>query len=416
MRRRLALWSLLVSSVLFSFWTGWLLEHSLVRTQWSRISRPDITRQSVIAVSLIATLLLLCVVINETTFLLRRQKPRRGFVVTRVAWLVGLVASNANASSISTIPTASITAPITATISPIAAVSVLAHIERRRREQMRTRTTPDVLSTEEMEQLHEIRKSAVRVNHPCIGQAPVEINHVHQGLLSAVERQAPEIPKTLTHLSEPQWIVEVKVFGFPMVVSADGAVAEFRKKRSLELITWLSLNRDRSRRSAARTAMWDIDISDSAFATVVSDMRRALRELNTSHDAAQWLPATYSDDLPLSPLVVTDAERLNFAFQQFKESSGKKSEEVRGVLRGIRDVPFAGTSYAWADLDGTTTRLVITAVDICTEVAETAAALGDTELLTLAVTAGLRVLPGCDELLELQNRHLAQSFTRRGRE
>ena len=162
--------------------------------------------------------------------------------------------------------------------------------------------------------------------------------------------------------------------------------------------------------------MWDIDISDSAFATVVSDMRRALRELNTSHDAAQWLPATYSDDLPLSPLVVTDAERLNFAFQQFKESAGKKSEEVRGVLRGIRDVPFAGTSYAWADLDGTTTRLVITAVDICTEVAETAAALGDTELLTLAVTAGLRVLPGCDELLELQNRHLAQSFARRGRE
>ena len=66
----------------------------------------------------------------------------------------------------------------------------------------------------------------------------------------------------------------------------------------------------------------------------------------------------------------------------------------------MRDVPFAGTSYSWADLDGTTTRLAITAA---LEVASWALTAGDSTAFEIAITAGLRVLPGHEELLALQD-------------
>lgn len=410
MKRLFALCCLLFTSAAFSIWTLWLALRALLRIRLTDTSAVEATHEFIMLVSLLVTFLLLCVVINETVYMLRQKKNRSGFVATRIAWLVGLLASNVNASATSIATQTSVVTPVATNMSPIAAVALLTHIERRRREQIRTRKIPDSLTEQEMERLHEVRRAATRATHPCIVKTTEANEHSHPELMAAVERQSTE---SFLRREDPQWLVEVKVFGYPMVVSADGAVAEFRKKRALELLTWLSLNRDRARRSAARTAMWDIDISDSAFATVVSDMRRGLRELNTSQDGASWLPATYSDDLPLSDLVITDVERLGFAFCQFKETHGEKSAELRDVLRGIRDVPFAGTSYAWADLDGTTTRLVITAVDICTAVAEMAAENSDSELLTLAVNAGLRVLPGCEELLTLQSQHLSHTFATR---
>ena len=69
----------------------------------------------------------------------------------------------------------------------------------------------------------------------------------------------------------------------------------------------------------------------------------------------------------------------------------------------MRDVPFAGTSYSWADLDGTTTRLVILAVTAAMEVASWALTAGDSTAFEIAITAGLRVLPGHEELLALQD-------------
>jgi two-component SAPR family response regulator len=231
--------------------------------------------------------------------------------------------------------------------------------------------------------------------------------------MRGVDRVAPSRKDEKDHQSPTKWAVEVKVYGYPMVISSHGEIAEFRKKRALELLTWLTLNRDRARRSAARTALWEFDVTDSSFSTVVSDMRRALREISKGHETEQWVPTTYSDELPLSSLVVTDADRLRIAHSNFLSSDGSEFDELMKVLKGVRDVPFAGTNYGWADLDGSTTRLVISAVNICTEVAEVAHNKQNDELLHSAVSAGLRVFPGCEELLDIQDRYLANSFTRR---
>jgi hypothetical protein len=81
--------------------------------------------------------------------------------------------------------------------------------------------------------------------------------------------------------------------------------------------------------------------------------------------------------------------------------------DVLNCLQWLRDVPFAGTSYSWADLDGSTTRLVILGVTAATEVARWALRHQNADALTSAVRAGLRVMPGNEELLELQRSALA---------
>ena len=147
--------------------------------------------------------------------------------------------------------------------------------------------------------------------------------------------------------------------------------------------------------------MWDLDIADSTFSTIVSDMRRGLTEIDQRSSRSDWVPTTYSDEIPLSPRVITDDVLMACALESFRKDSRNSSEIVRS-LSHVRDVPFAGTSYSWADLDGTTTRLVILAITAAMEVALWALATGDMSAFEIAMTAGLRVLPGHEELLALQ--------------
>jgi hypothetical protein len=90
------------------------------------------------------------------------------------------------------------------------------------------------------------------------------------------------------------------------------------------------------------------------------------------------------------------------ALESFRNNPRNSSEIVR-ALSHVRDVPFAGTSYSWADLDGTTTRLIILAITAAMEVARWALAAGDMTTVEIAVTAGLRVFPGHEELLAPQD-------------
>jgi hypothetical protein len=147
--------------------------------------------------------------------------------------------------------------------------------------------------------------------------------------------------------------------------------------------------------------MWDLDVADSTFSTIVSDMRRGLAEIDQQFSRSDWLPTTYSDELPLSIRVITDDVLMAQALESFRKDSSNSFEIVR-ALSHVRDVPFAGTSYSWADLDGTTTRLVILALTAATEVALWALGTGDTAAFETAMTAGLRIFPGHEELLALQ--------------
>ena len=202
-------------------------------------------------------------------------------------------------------------------------------------------------------------------------------------------------------------LVLVRLYGFPLVEGNAGGHAIFRKARALELLAWLVLNRDRMRRSAARTAMWDINCTDATFSTVVSDLRRALAEIS-GHASDEILPITFSDDLPLAESIFSDFDLLVQGRQRFLSDPLHSRDEVISILQGVRDLPFAGTNYLWPDLDGSTTRLVVTAIATAQEVATWAVEVGDTEALMTSTTAGLRLLPGDRDLLMLQRSHLTR--------
>jgi hypothetical protein len=198
--------------------------------------------------------------------------------------------------------------------------------------------------------------------------------------------------------------VVVRVFGHPIVEGPGGTRAVFRKSRSLELLAWLCLNRDRQRRSTARTAIWEADIGDASFATVVSEMRRGLAEAVPGSDPQSWCPSSYTDEIALSESVVSDAELLEATLSDFVRSPDLHVRELTALVAGIRDMPFAGTGYVWPDSDGTTSRLMILGLDAVTRLADWAETRGDTATATAAITAGLRMMPGDAELIARQQR------------
>ena len=297
--------------------------------------------------------------------------------------------------------------PANGVISPTIAAGALAHILRRRREQMQQMTSPDRLTEGELQTMEQIQRCAQDVKVECVGTVDLVSNTDVVQILRAVDRELPTQETQDSAVTE--WVLVVKLFGYPVVENEVGDVAMFRKRRALELLTWLALNRDRSRRSAARTAMWDLDIADSTFSTIVSDMRRGLAEIDGQFSGSDWVPTTYSDEIPLNPRVVTDDVLMTYALESFRKDSGNSSEIVR-ALSHVRDVPFAGTSYSWADLDGTTTRLVILAITAALEVASWALIAGNTAAFEVAMTAGLRVFPGHEELLALQDEAVRSCF------
>ena len=61
--------------------------------------------------------------------------------------------------------------------------------------------------------------------------------------------------------AEPKWALMVSVLGPVQVVSSDGVPADCERSKATELIVWLSQHRERPTRSAARTALWDLDVA-----------------------------------------------------------------------------------------------------------------------------------------------------------
>lgn len=405
----------LCAVVLLPVWSIFALLRSGSSVQWGRglVDSRLTASEGVVLIHglvLVVTTTLVLVAIpwgRVGTSSVRDCLDRAGMFRRPAAWLSAAVAITPTSVPDVRHQTPVASVPVGSVLSPALASGVLAHILRRRREQLslsREEGIPDRLSEDEMATLASVRQLAVEFDVRSHGTDTIPVDAVAdpdtRHLLAGVDRSCPRQPAAF-HGVLDQWRVVVKVYGYPSVENARGDSAEFRKRRSLELITWLALNRDRQRRSAARTAMWDVDISDSTFSTVISDMRRALACLDESRGAASWCPPTYSDEIPLDAAIVTDADLLEVALHRFN-TDGSSVDELVKILSWIRDVPFAGTAYSWADLDGTTTRLVIVAVDAATTIARWAVERDRRDVLRTAVTAGLRVMPGCEELLSIQ--------------
>ena len=77
-------------------------------------------------------------------------------------------------------------------------------------------------------------------------------------------------------------------------------------------------------------------------------------------------------------------------------------DAVAQVLSLVRDVPFAGAAYQWADLDGSTTRAIISVMRAVDMVISVGQQTDRGDLVLAGTRAGLRVMPGDERLLAIQ--------------
>jgi len=391
-------------------WTGARVVSAKPAT-WGRLARLEPTAPdaaiAVHAALLLAAALLLFEIVRST---LRRSSTVVSAAIRPAGLLAaGLVVSPGGPAVEITPPPAVV--PAGTLVSPAVAAAVMERILRARREQVRSGFRPDRLDLTESAVLGSVMRTGRGARAASVAETDemVSSNLELTGLLAAVER--PEPSSERRGGVEDDWLIQVRVLGHPVAENRAGERAVFRKSRALELLTWMTLNRERCRRSAARTAMWEMDVSDATFSTIVSEMRRALGEVAVPPIGDSWCPPTFSDELVLGPCLVTDADLL--ADEASRLRRGQTSPgRVAAELARIRDMPLAGTSYSWADLDGTTTRLVVLVVDTAREVATAAAAEGDVSTCLVATTAGLRVLPGCGEFLDIQESVVPRSRLR----
>jgi hypothetical protein len=221
--------------------------------------------------------------------------------------------------------------------------------------------------------------------------------------------QATQRPADRSAYVDAPWELLVSVLGGVEVISRNGNPVSFERGKSLELVAWLSQHRERPTRSAARTALWELAVRDSTFANVVSDARRTMARVAAPPAGGEWIERTLNEDLPLHPLVVSDAELLRARWNCI---DGLDAHQVIDVLRPgleqVTGVPFASTNYLWPDAEGISSTLIMLVTSVATECARCALELDDIETVFWATGQGLKVLAGHEELIGLRMRAHAQ--------
>ena len=105
----------------------------------------------------------------------------------------------------------------------------------------------------------------------------------------------------------PPHAIVVGLLGEVRVADAAGDLGTFERSKTVELIAWLATHRERSTRTAARTALWELDVRDATFANVVSEARRALARLVAPRRARSGWRGRSTNSSRCTTSVVTDA-------------------------------------------------------------------------------------------------------------
>lgn len=345
------------------------------------------------------------IVITRILFGLRNSQY--GLAVKQITTLVArretLFVSALSLIPQSTVSTVSsdVAVPARVVLEPGVALALVARLLKRQREIFATSGQNIRLTEESSRWVYDLGRTARRAHRSGVnGQIiPVEEADVLLDELIEVEESQPNAAEA--------WDVIVRLYGDPYIEGRNGSRATFAKKRSVEVLAWLSMNLERPRRSAVRTAVWDVDISDASFSTVMSDIRRGICSVTSGLDRKEVFPPTFTDSIELGISLVTDFDLLQQALFEFRNNKCS-ARQLASELGRIRDIPFAGANYMWADLDGTTTRMVLLALEASHELAEWARTKNDVQLCSTAVKAGLRVMPGDEQLLAIQHSFISQ--------
>lgn len=201
------------------------------------------------------------------------------------------------------------------------------------------------------------------------------------------------------------WNVMVRTLGPVDVQLNDGTVIEFEKSKTKELLAWLTSHRSRPTRSAARTALWDVNVADATFTNIVSDARRMLNQTHLISNNEEWLPRTFNDQLPFHISIISDGEILESCITRAHDLEPNLAiAELHRGLELVRDLPFSGTGYLWPDAEGITSQLVLNVITASAMAGELDLQRGEIEGVFWATSKGLKVLGAHEELIALRMR------------
>jgi len=207
------------------------------------------------------------------------------------------------------------------------------------------------------------------------------------------------------HRGDQSWNVMVRTLGPVDVQLVDGTIIDFEKSKTKELLAWLTSHRARPTRSAARTALWEVNVADATFTNVVSDARRVLNQTHLISISEEWLPRTFNDQLPFHVSIISDGEILESCIARAQELTPSQAiDELHRGLELVRDLPFSGTGYLWPDAEGITSQLVLNIITASAMAGELDLQRGEIEGVFWATAKGLKVLGAHEELIALRMR------------
>jgi hypothetical protein len=200
------------------------------------------------------------------------------------------------------------------------------------------------------------------------------------------------------------WQICVRVMGPVEVANRSWETLRFERSKSTELLTWLVMHRERPTRIAARTALWEVSIEDSTFNNVVSGVRRAINQ-----NGQNLLAKESNDVFRIGSEVITDVEILQTAIEKVKLKGGSDDFlALRGALELVRDLPFAGENFVWADTEGITSNVVLTIISGALLLSDFYMAQQDLSGVFWATGQGLKALRGHEALIAMRMKAHAQ--------
>ena len=406
-------WLRLIGFVLAVVWSAFELVHMVKALDLGLLTDSRLTTGELFALANGIVILVGVWVVARSIRLWMTSKHCRqvhkflNVILSREALAVSALAVIPNTTVTATPPSNNFGVPVRALIDPAVAIALLRRLLSKQQIPSVEVSVDTRLTENSADSVNELRRYAIESVHQGVIPSRIPVEDIDAQLKSFITVE-PAVDSVVE-----EWDIVLRLYGFPFVESRSGVRASFAKKRSVEVLAWLGMNMDRPRRSAVRTAVWDIEISDASFSTVMSDIRRGIGSVTSGRNRDEIFPPTFSDHIEVGVGLITDFDLLQRALKRFRDDEGMVGE-LMAELKLIRDMPFAGVNYMWADLDGTTTRMVLLALQAASEVAEWARNKNDVDTCADAVKAGLRVMPGHEELLAIQHSFISQRSMSQG--
>ena len=200
------------------------------------------------------------------------------------------------------------------------------------------------------------------------------------------------------------WQICVRIMGPVEVATRSWETLRFERSKSAELLTWLVMHRERPTRIAARTALWEVSIEDSTFNNVVSGVRRAINQ-----NGQNLLGKESNDVFRIGSEVITDVEILQIAIENAEIKGGDQDFlALREALELVRDLPFAGENFVWADTEGITSNIVLTIITGALLLSDFYMSQQDLGGVFWATGQGLKALRGHEALIAMRMKAHAQ--------